>query len=242
VERTAAHLSKHGIAALPYHAGMTDEERTSNQEAFQKDDVDVIVATIAFGMGIDKSNVRFIIHQDMPKDVESWYQEIGRAGRDGLDSDCFLFYSWADVKLQERFLSDIEDEALRETKRAPSPTSTDGGAQSSCRHQGIVAYFDEAIDPCGDACDVCRGVTVEAMAADAMMAHVAPGKALPIAGSRSTPGSAAGGGARAALDSGTLGDAPPPFDPTPTPLFDRLRALRKRARRRARRPGLRRLQ
>jgi ATP-dependent DNA helicase RecQ len=93
--------------APPYHAGLPDAERERNQNAFARDDVDVVVATIAFGMGIDKSNVRYVIHRDMPKDVESWYQEIGRAGRDGLPADCWLFYSWADAKLHERFLDGI---------------------------------------------------------------------------------------------------------------------------------------
>ena len=92
VDQMADFLCDQGVRALPYHAGMENADRASNQDAFARDDADVIVATIAFGMGIDKSNVRFIIHRDMPKDVESWYQEMGRAGRDGLDSDCFFFY------------------------------------------------------------------------------------------------------------------------------------------------------
>ena len=116
VGQTSDFLCANSVRARPYHAGLGGEERRQNQEAFHRDDIEVIVATIAFGMGIDKSNVRFVIHRDMPKDIESWYQEIGRAGRDGLESDCFLFYSWADVKLHERFLVDIDDPELRRAK------------------------------------------------------------------------------------------------------------------------------
>lgn len=161
VEQMTDYLVSEGVRALPYHAGLPDAERAANQEAFARDDVDVIVATIAFGMGIDKSNVRFVIHRDMPKDVESWYQEIGRAGRDGLQSDCFLFYSWADVKLHERFLSDIEDDEVWQQKRQATVGLFELVERGQCRHQAIVAHFDEAIDPCGDACDVCTGTRVE---------------------------------------------------------------------------------
>jgi ATP-dependent DNA helicase RecQ len=225
VDQTAEFLASHGIRALPYHAGLGDEERAANQEAFQKDDADVIVATIAFGMGIDKSNVRFVIHRDMPKDIESWYQEIGRAGRDGLDSDCFLFYSWADVKMHERFLTDIEDPALREEKRQGTVGLFNLVERHACRHRSIVAHFDETMDDCGDACDVCRGVFVEAMAADAMLrfgvgkgrgrSRLRPRAPSPTAGQRAEP---------------AQWDEPPPpaFDPDADPLFEQLRALRKR--------------
>ena len=101
-ESTAEYLTTLGIKALPYHAGMDSAERTLVQDAFIHDDVDVACATVAFGMGIDKSNVRYVIHRDMPKSIEGYYQEIGRAGRDGIDSDCILFYSWADVLGLER--------------------------------------------------------------------------------------------------------------------------------------------
>jgi ATP-dependent DNA helicase RecQ len=226
VDQTARYLVEHGIRALPYHAGLADQERAANQEAFQKDDTDVIVATIAFGMGIDKSNVRFVIHRDMPKDVESWYQEIGRAGRDGLDSDCFLFYSWADVKMHERFLGDIEDPALREEKRHATIALFDMVERPVCRHRAMVAHFDETIGDCGHACDTCRGVSVEEMAADAMVAYGVGTRR------RRTRGAGAAAAQRLGVD-GASGANPwaepqPVFDPDADPLFAQLRALRKR--------------
>ncbi len=161
VDQTAGFLRLNGIRALSYHAGLPDEQRHAAQEAFQHDEIDVIVATVAFGMGIDKSNVRFVIHRDMPKDVESWYQEIGRAGRDGVESDCVLFYSWADVKLHENFLAEIEDPDLWRAKRQSTVDLFNLLESGRCRHQAILRHFDEGMEPCGGSCDVCTGVTVE---------------------------------------------------------------------------------
>ena len=168
VDQMAGFLCDQGVRALPYHAGMEDRDRVTNQDAFAGDTADVIVATIAFGMGIDKSNVRFVIHRDMPKDVESWYQEMGRAGRDGLDSDCFLFYSWADVKLQERFLSDIDDPDLYWTRVEAAKSLFRLAENGGCRHQKILGHFDEEIDACGGSCDWCTGVKAEDLAAGGM--------------------------------------------------------------------------
>ena len=173
VDQMASFLCDQGVRALPYHAGMEDGDRVANQDAFARDDADVIVATIAFGMGIDKSNVRFVIHRDMPKDVESWYQEMGRAGRDGLDSDCFLFYSWADVKLQERFLSDIDDPDLYWAKIEASKTLFRLVENGGCRHRGILDHFGEEIDACGTSCDWCTGTKAEDLAAEGMAAVTA---------------------------------------------------------------------
>ena len=169
VDQMADFLRDQGVRALPYHAGMEDVDRASNQDAFARDAADVIVATIAFGMGIDKSNVRFVIHRDMPKDVESWYQEMGRAGRDGLDSDCFLFYSWADVKQQERFLSDIDDPDLFWTKVEATKSLFRFVDNGGCRHKKILGHFGEEIEPCGTSCDWCTGVKAEDLAAAGMM-------------------------------------------------------------------------
>ncbi len=190
VDQTAAFLEREGLRVRPYHAGLPAAERASNQEAFQNDDVDVIVATVAFGMGIDKSNVRFVIHRDMPKDIESWYQEIGRAGRDGLISDCFLFYSWADVKLHERFLTDIHDAEVRRRKQQATVDLFRLVDRGGCRHRRLVAYFDEEIADCGESCDMCSGISVAERAANAQAGWIEsaaspaarrPRKAAPLA-------------------------------------------------------------
>ena len=222
VEQTTAFLRSKGVAALSYHAGMEPEERARNQEAFQQDDVDVVVATIAFGMGIDKSNVRYVIHRDMPKDVESWYQEIGRAGRDGLPSDCLVFYSWADVKLHERFLRDIEDHDLRSAKRRATTSLYRILEREGCRHQALVAHFDEEIGTCSSSCDWCGGWSVASDAAEAMMSWKRSGRR----GRRSSTGRSPAETPGVALPS-ALAENGSASEGGDDALFERLRGLRR---------------
>jgi ATP-dependent DNA helicase RecQ len=161
VDSTTEWLNAQGVRALPYHAGLDDRTRARHQDAFARDEVNVVVATVAFGMGIDKSNVRFVVHRDMPRSLEAWYQEIGRAGRDGLASDCVVLYSWADVIGFDTFLDEIEDPALRRETRARTTGLFRQLEQDGCRHQALVRYFDEQIEPCGTACDHCLGQTLD---------------------------------------------------------------------------------
>lgn len=154
-ERLAEDLARAGFQALPYHAGMEKELRARHQEMFLRDEVKIIVATIAFGMGIDKSNVRYVVHMDLPKNIESYYQETGRAGRDGLNSEALLFFSQGDVSKMKRFV-EIENNA-EQTEIYLKKLNQMGayGDLDSCRRKYLLNYFDEtAPDFCGN-CDVC---------------------------------------------------------------------------------------
>ena len=214
VESTTEFLRQRGVRAVAYHAGLSDRERNEAQEAFARDDADVVVATIAFGMGIDKSNVRFVIHRDMPTDIESWYQEMGRAGRDGLPSECILFYSWADVKARERFLSEIESPEIRKEKQEATVRLFRVADADVCRHRAIVSHFGEEIEPCGSSCDVCTGVHVTDQ-----VTELGP---VTRSSTRRRPDSRRGHRAPG-TDAGTAGERSPSH-----PLFQKLRTLRKR--------------
>jgi ATP-dependent DNA helicase RecQ len=142
-ESMASKLSADGIAALPYHAGMEATDRTRNQEKFLRDEARVICATIAFGMGINKPNVRFVIHYDLPKNIEGYYQETGRAGRDGLPSECLLLFSPGDRVKQMRFIDEKPDAKEREIARAQLEQMIHYAEIATCRREFLLGYFGE---------------------------------------------------------------------------------------------------
>lgn len=155
-ENLAENLRGENFSVLAYHAGLSKEERDRNQELFLKDEVKIVVATIAFGMGIDKSNVRFVVHFDLPKNIESYYQETGRAGRDGLQSDALLFFSWGDVQKLKGFAEVEGNKNQTEIMLKKLNKMGEFGDSKLCRRKFLLNYFDEDLaEDCGH-CDNCR--------------------------------------------------------------------------------------
>jgi ATP-dependent DNA helicase RecQ len=155
VDETAAWLDEHGVCALPYHAGMDGPSRAAHQERFQREDGVVIVATIAFGMGIDKPDVRYVAHLDLPKSIEGYYQETGRAGRDGLPADAWMAYGLGDVVQLRRLIEQSEgNEEFRRISLAKLDALLGLCETAGCRRVRLLDYFGEASEPCGN-CDTC---------------------------------------------------------------------------------------
>ena len=158
VDDTATMLQAKGFRVLPYHAGLSDADRKKNQEAFIRDEADVIVATIAFGMGIDKSNIRFVIHADLPKSIENYYQETGRAGRDGEPAQCTLLFAQGDIPKIRFFIDSMPDETERARSLGSLSKVVAFASNSVCRRKTLLDYFGESYehDNCSS-CDICLG-------------------------------------------------------------------------------------
>ncbi|MFL6374643.1 MAG: DNA helicase RecQ [Pyrinomonadaceae bacterium] len=155
VDNLAADLREEGYDALAYHAGLSKEDREKNQRLFINDEVKIVVATIAFGMGIDKSNVRFVIHMDLPKNIESYYQETGRAGRDGLESEALLFFTWADVTKLKSF-AEVEGNAQQsQIMLKKLDQMGEFGDLRTCRRKFLLNYFSEGSEENCGKCDNC---------------------------------------------------------------------------------------
>ena len=157
VDETARFLSENGLNAHPYHAGMDAQDRASNQDRFLREDGIIIVATIAFGMGIDKPDVRFVFHMDLPKNIESYYQEIGRAGRDNLPADTLTLHGYNEIRQYRQWID--QSDAADEQKRIEHQKLNSLAAlceASVCRRQTLLAYFGDECEPCAN-CDLCAG-------------------------------------------------------------------------------------
>jgi len=155
VEAIAAQLQKRGFKAAPYHAGMPTKQRNDTFHDFVHDEVRIIVATIAFGMGIDKSNIRFVVHMSLPKTLENYYQEIGRAGRDGDHADVVLLYGASDIIQQKRFIEMNDDNDYKAHQLEKLSTIHRYASSEQCRHQIIAHYFADTQEPCQSTCDNC---------------------------------------------------------------------------------------
>lgn len=158
VDKLSCELNGQDFQTLPYHAGMPDDERRRNQESFIEERCDIIVATVAFGMGIDKSNVRFVIHYGMPKALENYQQESGRSGRDGLEAECVLLYSGSEMVRWRNMIGESSPGPAREAAFQSLEAMTGFATGVTCRHKSLVNYFGQDLlaDSCG-ACDVCLG-------------------------------------------------------------------------------------
>jgi len=152
----ATYLRAHGRTAAPYHAGMDPGVREQVQAAFSTGEVATVVATVAFGMGIDKADVRYVVHADLPGSIEAYSQEIGRAGRDGKPSDCLLLFSWSDVRRRLAMMAELPQERRSVVRERLLDVYRFARGQT-CRHRSLCAHFGEEVDPCRGACDVCGG-------------------------------------------------------------------------------------
>jgi ATP-dependent DNA helicase RecQ len=154
-ESVAHFLQGKGIEARAYHAGLPTQEKNATYADFVADKVQVVVATIAFGMGIDKSNIRFVVHMTLPKTLENFYQEIGRAGRDGLEAETLLLFSAQDIVQQKMFIEDLPETPYKQHAFNKLDSMIRFANSESCRHQSIAAYFDDRIEACKEKCDNC---------------------------------------------------------------------------------------
>lgn len=154
-ETTAKYLQTKGYKAATYHAGLPTSVKNDVFSDFVLDNLNIVVATIAFGMGIDKSNIRFVVHMNLPKTLENYYQEIGRAGRDGVDAKTLLLFSTADIVQQKSFIEALPDSPYKENAFGKIETISRFANSESCRHQQVAAYFHDTIGECGDRCDNC---------------------------------------------------------------------------------------
>ena len=154
-EELSSFLNQSGYKSLAYHAGLPQHVREQNFKVFVNDKVDIMVATIAFGMGIDKSDIRFVVHMSLPKSQENYYQEIGRSGRDGDDSEVLLLFNAGDIVLHKRFLLDIENEEYKSHLETKIDQIYKYATSEICFHQQLAEYFDDTLDECKDRCDNC---------------------------------------------------------------------------------------